>query len=162
TRFIPASTRSSWSRNRASISPRTPESAPTAPAATRATSSKNRFWLCIALTSLRVVIPAKAGIQGNRGRPLAWIPAFAGMTPDKLLRRRLALAHAARRLVLIDRLLDRRSGAAGEIDVAAGGVVIAAPQQVAALLEMRVHKPRHQFVMLFRGVPIGPVLCQFA
>jgi hypothetical protein len=29
------------------------------------------------------VIPAKAGIQGKRRNPRAWIPAFAGMTKEK-------------------------------------------------------------------------------
>jgi len=30
------------------------------------------------------VIPAKAGIQGRRSRLLPWIPAFAGMTEEKI------------------------------------------------------------------------------
>jgi hypothetical protein len=29
------------------------------------------------------VMPAKAGIQGKRRNPRAWIPAFAGMTGEE-------------------------------------------------------------------------------
>ena len=39
----------------------------------------------IGVTSLPIVIPAKAGIQGHMLRPhgLPWIPAFAGMTVER-------------------------------------------------------------------------------
>src|SRR5438034_6672799 len=50
----------------------------------------------------------------------------------------------------------------GEVDMMAGGVIIALLEEVAALLEMRVHKSRHQFVMPLCRLPIAPVLRQLA
>src|SRR5438034_6605292 len=50
----------------------------------------------------------------------------------------------------------------GEVDMMAGGIIIAALEEVAALLEMRVHKSRHQFVMPLCRLPIAPVLRQLA
>src|SRR5690349_13510539 len=123
---MPARMRSSWSRKRGSISPRTPDSAPSAPEATRAISSKNRFWLCIGLRLLGCFLLVLAGG------------------------------------VLIDRLLDRRTGAPDEIGAVADRVIVAAAQQVAALLEVRVDEAGHQFVMPFCLLPIGPVLRQLA
>src|SRR4029077_2676401 len=64
--------------------------------------------------------------------------------------------------VLVDRLLDRRAGAPDEIGAVTDRVIVAAAQEVAALLEVRVDEPGHQFVMPLRLLPIGPVLRQLA
>src|SRR6185312_3951738 len=127
TRSIPEMIRSSWSRMRDSTSPRTPDSAPTAPEASRARSSNRRFWLCI----------------------------------DRLLGS-LALRRPTPRGMGIDGLLDRRGGLAGKVDVMARREIVAALQQLAALLEFRMDEAGHQLVMPLGRLPVGPILRQLA
>src|SRR6185369_12067096 len=132
-----------------------PEMAPAAPAATRAKSSKNRLWLCIAgLHRPNRSTPAQTA---NR-RP--GIPACAGMTD--LFRRLLLRRGGPGPFVPVDLFLDCRRRLSGKVDVVVGGVIVAPPQEVAAVLEMRVHEAGHQLVMPLGGFPIAPVLRQFA
>src|SRR5947208_2037932 len=62
----------------------------------------------------------------------------------------------------VDLLLDRGAGLADKVLVTARREIVAAPQQIAAFLEMRVHEARHQLVVPLGGFPIGPVLRQLA
>src|SRR5438045_5241372 len=73
----------------------------------------------------------------------------------------LRLAGSSGRMA-IDLGLDRGTRLSEEVLVMARREGVAAAQQVPALLEMRVDKARHQLVMLFGRVPVGPVVRQFA
>ena len=64
--------------------------------------------------------------------------------------------------VPLDLGLDRGAGFPKEILVVLHGEVVAGAQQIAALLEVRVHETCHQLVMPLGRVPIGPVLRQLA
>ena len=58
----------------------------------------------------------------------------------------------------VDFGLDCCTRLAEEILVVPHGEVVAGAQQVAAFLKMRVDEARHQLVVLFGGIPVGPVL----
>src|SRR5580700_1873323 len=141
TRSMPASTRSSWSRSRASTSPRTPESAPTAPAATRAMSSKIRFWLCIA----RLRVPGRA--PNRRG---------------ELFRRAFPRLCRPPSGMAVDLGLHRGTGLADEIYMVLRRKIVTVPQRFAAPLEMRMHITGHQLEMPPGLLPIRPVMGELA
>src|SRR5260370_5199986 len=126
------------------------------------------FWLIKALTRLHVrqepaaAAPSRSEVLLEEIRDL--LAARSTPKPYKLrLLRRGPLGRGdAPRGVPVDLGLDRRPGLPCEVLVVARRQIIAAAQQLAALLEVRVHKARHQLVMPRVRRPIGPVLRELA
>src|SRR5262249_52978665 len=87
-----------------------------------------------------------------------WHPPRGEASGSGLFRRRPLGLGCAAGGVTVDLGLDRSTRLAEEILVVLHGEIVAGAQQIATLLEMRVDEARHQLVVLFRGVPVGPVL----